>query len=104
MEATLAAIDLLWSVAAWLGGKIKSAAINGMTAESFDATSTRHGLALLHPLSGFGGLQPLARNLVSAGIETIPAIDRRDRSSSPGERSGNGAERAFIGQLKGEHS
>jgi len=35
-----------------------------MTAESFDATSTRHCLVLLHQLSGFRGLLPLARDLI----------------------------------------
>lgn len=44
-----------------------------------------HGLVLLHPLRGFGRLQPLARNLASADIGTIPDIDRRDRQQQSRE-------------------
>jgi hypothetical protein len=45
---------------------------NDVSLTPWHDTSTRHGLVLLHPLSGFRGLQPFARNLASADIETIP--------------------------------
>src|SRR5437762_10642192 len=40
---------------------------------------------LFRSLPGFRGLQPLARNLASAGIEAIPDVDRRDGQQQSSE-------------------
>src|SRR5437762_11662562 len=40
---------------------------------------------LFRSLPGFRGLQPLARNLESAGIEAIPDVDRRDGQQQSSE-------------------